>query len=74
MTRNTRTMATTTPELRPPWLNDTSDCVGNSEEDGFGVEAAKLAVDEEEEEDKEEEKEEEENKEEEKEEEEEEEE
>ena len=48
MTKNTRTMATTTPELRPPWLNDTSDCVGNSEEDGFGVEAAKLAVDEEE--------------------------
>ena len=49
MTRITRTMATTTPALRPPWLDDTSDCVGNSEEDGFRAEATKLAVNEEEE-------------------------
>ena len=48
MTRITRTMATTTPAMRPPWLDDTSDCVGNSEEDGFGAEVTKLAVNEEE--------------------------
>ena len=47
MTRNIRTMATTTLALSPPWLNETSDCVGNSEEDGFGAEVAKLVVDEE---------------------------
>ena len=51
--RITRTMAATTPALRPPWLDDTSDCAI----DGSGAETAELAVEEEEEEEEEEEKE-----------------